>query len=769
MSEPLARPRRLGVASLATLAVATALSVAAPTALIGSAHAAERHNAPLAPGVSAPGGSHTQAAARSMSVQASQVSFENGTVLVADYGNQRVVAIAPGGAQTTVGSGFAGPSGVALDAATGEVYVADYGANLVYKIAQDGTQTTVGSDLSQPEAVLIEPDGDLLISDANNQRVLRVTPEGDQTVLPFTGLQRPYGLAEDADGDIFVADAWANSVYKLTPGGDQSAVGGDYNFPSDVALDSAGDLIVTDAGSDRVLKVTADGAQQVLPFTDLAEPFGVGVDAQDNVFVANLNAPTTYELTSDGQSTVGEGVGGAGVDVASRPGQVISFTSDAPEGALPGDGYTVSATGGDSGNPVTFSTGSDGVCTVMDNGDSTADVSLDHAGDCVIDADQAGTKNFSAAPQAHQTVTVGMFTQGIAFTSDAPEGALPGDGYTVSATGGDSENPVTFSTGSDGVCTVTDNGDSTADVSLDHAGDCVIDADQAGNSDYSDAPQAHQTVTVGMFAQGIAFNSDAPEGALPGDGYTVSATGGDSGNPVTFSTQSSDVCTVTDNGDSTADVSLDHAGDCVIDADQAGNGDYLAAEQAHQTVTTGQIAQPVTFTSAPGVVRSGDSYTATATGGDSGNPVTFAVDKGTSANCTVSPTGDVQFLHAKTCTVVASQAGDGDYLDGSATQTITVRRAIQTVEFTSKAPHKPRAGTTYHATASGNPTGGRVRITGVGACSIGRHGVVTFNHSGSCTVFATQAANADHQPGKAKQFIVIRPRSNGRGFGMQLG
>src|SRR5204863_251700 len=134
-------------------------------------------------------------------------------------------------------------------------------------------------------------------------------------------------------------------------------------------------------------------------------------------------------LTSDDvQSQVGEGVGGAGVDVSTKPGQVIDFTSDAPTGAQPGDDYTVSATGGDSGNPVTFSTQSDGVCTVTDNGDGTADASLDHAGDCVIDADQAGNEDYSAAQQAHQTVSVGVFSQAIEFTSDAPDGSLPGDG-----------------------------------------------------------------------------------------------------------------------------------------------------------------------------------------------------------------------------------------------------------------------------------------------------------------------------------------------------
>ena len=64
----------------------------------------------------------------------------------------------------------------------------------------------------------------------------------------------------------------------------------------------------------------------------------------------------------------------------------------------------------------------------------------------------------------------------------------------MTATGGASGDPVTFSSGSPTVCTVS----ATGSVSFTGAGSCVIDADQAGNADYAPAPQVAQNVTVGL-------------------------------------------------------------------------------------------------------------------------------------------------------------------------------------------------------------------------------------------------------------------------------
>ena len=106
-------------------------------------------------------------------------------------------------------------------------------------------------------------------------------------------------------------------------------------------------------------------------------------------------------------------------------------------------------------------------------------VSFIGAGTCVIDADQAGNANYNAAPRAQQTFAVGKGSQTISFTSTAPANAVVGGAaYTVAATA-TSGLPVTFSVdpGASGICSIAG-----ASVSFQHAGTCVLNADQAGNT-----------------------------------------------------------------------------------------------------------------------------------------------------------------------------------------------------------------------------------------------------------------------------------------------
>ena len=74
----------------------------------------------------------------------------------------------------------------------------------------------------------------------------------------------------------------------------------------------------------------------------------------------------------------------------------------------------------------------------------------------------------------------------------------------------------------------------------------------------------------------------------------MSANGGDSGKPVTFSSTTPKVCTV-----SGSKVSFVAQGTCTVAADQAGNDDYLAAPTVTQTVTVGVGARDLTLSVTP--------------------------------------------------------------------------------------------------------------------------------------------------------------------------
>ena len=118
-------------------------------------------------------------------------------------------------------------------------------------------------------------------------------------------------------------------------------------------------------------------------------------------------------------------------------------------------------------------------------------------------------------------------------------------------------------------------------MTFNQPGNCVIDANQGGNAQYQPAPQAQQKVTV-RIPQAIQFTSTPPSPAAVGDTYPVAASGGGSGEPVSFSIDPSTSAMCSFSGGT---VTFNQPGSCVIDANQDGNAQYQRAPQAQQTVT----------------------------------------------------------------------------------------------------------------------------------------------------------------------------------------
>jgi sugar lactone lactonase YvrE len=132
-----------------------------------------------------------------------------GTLYIADWGNNRVRRVSTDGTITTVaGSGTAGDSGdggpathahlaspasVAV-ASTGTLYIADFGNQRVRRVDTNGTITTVAGSgtagysgdggpathahLASPAGVAVASTGTLYIADFGNQRVRRVSTDG---------------------------------------------------------------------------------------------------------------------------------------------------------------------------------------------------------------------------------------------------------------------------------------------------------------------------------------------------------------------------------------------------------------------------------------------------------------------------------------------------------------------------------------------------------------------------------------------------------------
>ncbi len=350
--------------------------------------------------------------------------------------------------------------------------------------------------------------------------------------------------------------------------------------------------------------------------------------------------------------------------------QTVSFTSSDAAPAVGGT-YMPSASA-TSGLPVvlTVDPSAAGVCSM-----TGGTVTFNAMGSCVVDANQAGNASYVPAPQIQQVLTVGKGSQTITFTSPLPYSPVAGGAtYTVAAMAS-SGLPVSFSIdpSATGNCSI-----SGATVTFLLAQQCTIDANQAGNSSYLAAPQAQQSFpvgTAGKTPQSITFTSTPPTSvAVGGSPYTVTATA-TSGLPVLLAidASSASVCSLSGSSVSGSSVSFTGAGTCTIDANQAGSSTYNPASPRTQSFGVG-TPQAIAFTSTPpaSAVVGGSPYTVTATGGGSGNAVTFSVDPSAQAVCTVSGAtvsgATVSFAAPGTCTIDANQAGGGSYLAAAQVQ-----------------------------------------------------------------------------------------------------
>jgi len=434
-----------------------------------------------------------------------------------------------------------------------------------------------------------------------------------------------------------------------------------------------------------------------------------------------------------------------------RSNQTISFTSTAPANAqVGGAAYTVAATA-TSGLAVTLTIdpSASTVCSI-----SGSTVSFIGTGNCVIDADQAGNASYNPAPRVQQSFAVGKGDQTISFTSTAPANAAVGAAaYTVTATA-TSALPVTLTVdpSASGVCSIAG-----ASVTFQHVGNCVLNADQGGNANWNPAPRAQQSFAVGKGAQTIAFTSTAPANAkVGGAAYTVAATAS-SALAVTFSIDpsASAVCSIAG-----ASVSFIGAGSCVIDADQAGNADYIAAPRVQQSFVVGKGDQTIGFTStAPANAQvGGATYTVAATA-TSGLAVTFTVDPSATAVCSIAG-ATVSFIGAGSCVIDADQAGNVNWNAAPRVQqSFAVAKANQTVSFTSTAPANAQVGGATYAVAATATSGLAVALTidpsASAVCSIAGS-TVSFISAGTCVINADQAGNANYNAApRAQQSFAV--------------
>ena len=279
---------------------------------------------------------------------------------------------------------FSFPQGVTVDA-VGNVYVADTQNSTIRKITAAGDVSTLAGMARQigsvdgtgtmarfnsPSGITADSAGNLYVADSTNHTIRKITPAG--VVSTFAGLagssgtsdgtgssarfRQPTGVTGDHAGNLYVADSQNHTIRKITPAAVVSTFAGSagnsgssdgngssarFNNPADVAVDQAGNLYVADSLNSAIRNITpaadvstlaglpgghgsSDGTGSAARFN---VPEGLALDAEKNLYVADVNNETIRKINPIAVVTTWAGAAG-------QPGSVDG-TGNAARFSLP--------------------------------------------------------------------------------------------------------------------------------------------------------------------------------------------------------------------------------------------------------------------------------------------------------------------------------------------------------------------------------------------------------------------------------------------------
>ncbi len=508
-----------------------------------------------------------------------------------------------------------------------------------------------------------------------------------------------------------------------------------------------------------VITASQEGSAQYLPATPVTQVFPVARASQTISFqppasttigqpvtltaTASSWLPVTYTSSTPDVCTVSGATlttakAGTCTVTASQPGddeyapaqpvtgsfpvqkirQTISFSP--PASATAGQPVALTATAS-SGLPVTYTASTLDVCAV-----SGATLTPAKAGTCTVTASQPGDDQYAPAQPVTGSFPVQKIPQTISFT---PLSGAEADQRVALSASATSRLAVSFTSDTPGVCTVS--GSTATAIKV---GTCAITASQVGNDRYATAEPVRKSFQVAPIPQRIDFPQ--PPDVAFGQPVTLTATAS-SGLPVSYSTNTPDVCTV-----SGRTVTTTAAGACAITASQAGDARYAPARDVARSFRVERAAQTITFTP-PDSTTIGQPVTLSASA-SSGLPVSYRTD--TPAVCTVSGS-TVSPAAVDTCTITASQPGNDNYTPAPGVSqsfpvnpgTVHPGKTQQAITFGQ--PPTPAVGQVVPLTASA--TSGLAvsfRSDTPAVCTVSG-ATVTTTRPGTCTVTASQAGD----------------------------
>jgi uncharacterized protein (TIGR03437 family) len=297
--------------------------------------------------------------------------FISDNVLVRKVTSGGIITTIAGGGQNDPGDG--GPAtqanlglvtGIAVDR-TGNVLIAETGNHRIRKIDANGIINTIagnghpgfsgdggpatGATLNGPAGISVDPLGNILITDVQNGRVRRITPDGVIATIVGGGrsaLVYPGSAIADRNGTVYVFEN-PFGVLKITPDGKITPLtifqvdnfGGDggpstaayvqtsLDHANGLAVDDSGNLYISDGAHGRIRKIDTNGIITTIAGNGLFRfagdeglatsalldfPMGVAIRPGGEVFVADSRNYRVRGIRPDGTIHT---VAGSGLDI----------------------------------------------------------------------------------------------------------------------------------------------------------------------------------------------------------------------------------------------------------------------------------------------------------------------------------------------------------------------------------------------------------------------------------------------------------------------
>jgi len=271
---------------------------------------------------------------------------KDSNIYVVDSENYRVQVFTPegtfvrvwgqrgsGNGQFGISEGWGGPKGIAVSG-NGFVYVTDTPADQIEVFDTSGAFVMAWGSRARarpgeflwPQDVVVTSESALLVSDAGNRRIQRLTFDGQFKDVLYEGSPVGYmtGLDVDTSGNIYVFDFNERRVIKLSatgtlltrwgegvsPGDEEDAPDGMFNArcygPLDLAVGHQGQVYVADTCDGRIQVFDSEGrfltkwGSEGSGEGQLSYPVGIAVDMDGNVLVVDTGNHRVQKFSSEG-------------------------------------------------------------------------------------------------------------------------------------------------------------------------------------------------------------------------------------------------------------------------------------------------------------------------------------------------------------------------------------------------------------------------------------------------------------------------------------